>query len=80
MFRTDSYAFGPGFGVDSCCIWLETLEPLLATSGTVCWCEDQEMVVGGQQLDGSGDSYQEGAVITLHGCLPWTRFGALMML
>lgn len=54
--HTDSYAFGPGHGVDARCLWLETFEPLFSTSGTVCWCEDSEVVVGGQQLEDSGGS------------------------
>lgn len=39
-FYPDLYAFGPGYGMDTCCIWLETFEPLFSTSRTVCRCED----------------------------------------
>jgi len=65
MFDTDPYAFGPGYGLDACCLWLETFEPLFSTSRTICWCEVKKMVVGGQQLDGPGDSHQEGAMIMI---------------
>jgi hypothetical protein len=67
VFGTDPYAFGPRYGLDACCLWLETFEPLFSASGTVCWCEDQEVVVGGEQLDGPGDSHQEGAMIKIPG-------------
>lgn len=40
--------------MDAHCFRLETLEPLVATEGTVCWREDQEMVVGGEQLEDPG--------------------------
>ena len=52
---TDLHAFGAGYGVDTHCFWVETHEQVINTEGTVCGCEDQEMVVGSEQLEDPRD-------------------------
>jgi len=46
--------------VDSYCFGMETHEQVIDIERTVRGCEDQEMVVGGEQLEDPGD-FRKGA-------------------
>jgi hypothetical protein len=65
VYGIDLYASGARPGLDACCFGLETYEPVIDIEGTVCWREDQEMVVGGEQLEGPGDFEQAAHRINL---------------
>lgn len=46
--------------MDAYCFGVEAHEPVVNAEGTVCWCKDQEMVVGSEQLEDPGD-FRQGA-------------------